>query len=99
LFHNVGPIEGKLKDLIDLMGSSVVHARSTQPFLAYLNTEVSNVPAKPTTPNGTRRPGNGKKPEPKDGGAGIEISSNPPEDAGNIAVSESGAVEIDKRHN
>jgi len=100
LFHNVGPIEGRLKDLIDLIGPNVIHARSTQPILAYLNTEASDVSAKPTTPPaGARRPGNGKKPEPKDGSSSNEISPNPPEGTGNIAVPEPNAVEINKRHN
>lgn len=85
LFHNVAPIEGRLKDLIDLMGSTVIHPRSTQPFMAYVNTEAADVPAKPSTPNGSRRPGNGKKPEPKV--SGDEIPPNPSEGDGEIAIS------------
>lgn len=88
LFHNVGPIEGKMKDLIDLLGSSVIHPRSAQPFLAYLNTEApDHVPAQPATSSSPRRSGNGKKPEPKDGGSSHEVSQNPPKDARDIAVS------------
>jgi hypothetical protein len=89
LFHNVGPIEGRLKELIDLMGSTIIHPRSTQPFLAYVNTEASNVPAKPAPTNGPRprKPGNGKKPEPEEKGSGDEISSDPPENPGDLSIS------------
>jgi len=100
LFHNVGPIENRLKDLIDLMGSSVIHPRSTQPILAYVNTtEASDVSAKPTTPDGTRKPGNGKKPEPKERSSSDEVSPNPPKGAGNLSIPQSIAVEIDARDN
>lgn len=93
LFHNVEPIEGKLKQMIDLMGSDVINPRSPHrsqpPVVTFLNSEAKDhVPAQPkSAANGPRSPGLGKKPEPKNGGSGDAVPANSPKGDGNIAVS------------
>ena len=92
LFHNVGPIEGKLKEMIDLMGSDVINPRSSHrsqpPILAYVNTEgKDHVPAKPDGASSSSPRGPGKKPEPKNGGTGEAVPANPAKGDGNLTVS------------
>lgn len=96
LFHNVEPIEGKMKQIIDLLESDAINPRSSHrsqpPFMTYLNSEASeakdHVPAQPQGPaSGPRPPGSGKKPEPKNGSSSDAVPPNPPKGDGNLTVS------------
>lgn len=74
LFRNVQEIEGKLKDLMGLMGSNVINPRSLrksqQPVVMYLNEEAKDhvsAAATPAPAGGARKSGGSKGAKPENG--------------------------------
>lgn len=95
LFRNVRPIEGKMKELIDVLGSNVVSPRSpsrSQPtILMYLNqeaNEAANVSAEPQQPASVTRQPSGRGRATPDNGSSRALPAAPSKGDRDIAIPE-----------
>ena len=97
LFKNVRPIEGKMKDLIDLLGATVVAPRSSSrsqaTIMMFLNNEATeaqdDLSAKPQHQAYIARQSGGGRAKPGAGnGSGRPVSPTPPKSDRDIAIPE-----------
>jgi hypothetical protein len=102
LFRNVHPIEGKMKELIDVLGANVVAPRSSsrsQPtIMMYLNqeaNEAANVPAEPQQPANVARQPSGRAKSGTGDGPGRSVPPAPPKGDRDITIPEQPSVPPD----
>jgi hypothetical protein len=99
LFRNVHPIEGKMKELIDVLGSNVVAPRSSSrsqtTLMTYLNKEAheaADVPAEPKQPANVARQSSGRAKSGPGDGSSRSVPPAPPKGDRDITVPEQSSI-------